>query len=153
MACKSLSAAAWLQVRCSVEAIASRWRDVHVTRGRKVLELRPQVAWDKGRALLHLLEALALHEAPDVLPIYIGDDRTDEDAFGVLRGRGVGILVSSIPKATAAAYTLRDPEQVRRLLPSALRSRGCVGRCTERTSYAAGRIHGTQQSKLVSGRL
>lgn len=57
-----------------------------------------QVDWDKGKALLHLLVALGLGEDAGVLPIYIGDDRTDEDAFRALRARrlgGTGILVSS----------------------------------------------------------
>lgn len=44
-----------------------------------------QVDWDKGRALLHLLEVLGLHKQVDVLPIYIGDDKTDEDAFKALQ--------------------------------------------------------------------
>lgn len=54
--------------------------------------------WDKGHALLHLLAAMGLDVDDDVLPIYIGDDRTDEDAFRALRSRakgGLGILVSS----------------------------------------------------------
>ncbi len=57
-----------------------------------------QVDWDKGHALLHLLAAMGLDVDEDVLPIYIGDDRTDEDAFRALRSRakgGLGILVSS----------------------------------------------------------
>ena len=37
-----------------------------------------QVEWGKGHALAHLLGALGLEGATDVVPIYIGDDRTDE---------------------------------------------------------------------------
>ena len=47
--------------------------------------------------------------APDVLPFYIGDDLTDEDAFRAVRGRGIGILVAGEPRETAAEYQLRDP--------------------------------------------
>lgn len=53
--------------------------------------------WNKGHALNHLLDSLELQDMSDVMPIYIGDDRTDEDAFAVLKERenGIGILVSS----------------------------------------------------------
>jgi hypothetical protein len=48
-----------------------------------------------------------------VLPVYIGDDRTDEDAFKVLRkrGQGVGILVSKHAKDTNASYSLQEPAE------------------------------------------
>ena len=52
----------------------------------------------------------------DAWPIYIGDDRTDEDAFMVLAGRGVGILVAETPRETAAYYTLRNPDEVHHFL-------------------------------------
>ena len=83
--------------------------------GKMLFELRPDVDWNKGRALLWLLDALGL-DRPDVLPFYIGDDLTDEDAFQAIAGRGIGILVSEEPRATAARYRLRDTREVRELL-------------------------------------
>jgi trehalose-phosphatase len=83
--------------------------------GKMLFELRPNLDWDKGQALLWLLDALGL-DRPDVLPIYIGDDLTDEDAFHALAGRGIGILVAEEPRETAAAYRLRDSEEVREFL-------------------------------------
>ena len=62
-----------------------------------------------------LLENLGLKRGK-VRPIYIGDDRTDEDAFRALEQRGVGILVSEEPRATAANYSLKDPLEVERFL-------------------------------------
>ncbi|KAK1264161.1 putative trehalose-phosphate phosphatase 6 [Acorus gramineus] len=84
----------------------------------KVLEIRPTIKWDKGKALEFLLESLGFADCNDVLPVYIGDDRTDEDAFKVLRnrGQGLGILVSKIPKDTNASYSLQEPSEVRDFL-------------------------------------
>ena len=83
--------------------------------GKKLFELRPDLDWDKGQALLWLLSALDL-DRPDVLPFYIGDDLTDEDAFQAVADRGVGILVAEEPRETAARYWLRDTEEARKLL-------------------------------------
>ena len=83
--------------------------------GKKVYELLPDVEWDKGKAVLWLLENLGLERAT-VRPIYIGDDRTDEDAFRALEKSGVGILVSEEPRPTSASYSLKDPTEVERFL-------------------------------------
>ena len=64
-----------------VDAVVAAHPDLRVTRGRKVLEIRPQVDWDKGTALAHLLGTLGLADPAAVFALYIGDDRTDEDAF------------------------------------------------------------------------
>ncbi len=83
--------------------------------GKKLFELRPDLDWDKGQALLWLLGALGL-DRPDVLPFYLGDDLTDEDAFQVIADRGVGILVAEEPRETAARYWLQDTGEVREVL-------------------------------------
>lgn len=108
----------WHKVVSAVDAVVSENPELHITRGRKVLEVRPQVDWDKGRALTHLLEVLGLKSHLDVVSLYIGDDKTDEDAFRVLQqgGNGVGILVSTKVKQTSAAYTVRDPQEVQAFL-------------------------------------
>ncbi|KAG6496486.1 hypothetical protein ZIOFF_044353 [Zingiber officinale] len=80
----------------------------------KVLEVRPTIKWDKGKALEFLLESLGFANCSNVFPVYIGDDNTDEDAFRVLheREQGVGILVSKVPKKTEASFSLRDPTEL-----------------------------------------
>lgn len=65
----------------------------------------------KGRAIERILEERSGRDAV----CYIGDDVTDEDAFRVLRGRGLGILVADRPKETAAAARIK-PECVEMFL-------------------------------------
>ncbi|XP_019178013.1 PREDICTED: probable trehalose-phosphate phosphatase 1 isoform X2 [Ipomoea nil] len=98
-----------------VHAILSNYPKFHVTIGKKVLEIRPSIKWNKGHALLYLLEALGFSDSSsNVFPFYIGDDKTDEDAFKVLKSRAQGcpIIVSSVAKETMASYSLRDPLEV-----------------------------------------
>lgn len=101
------------ELKTIVETVVAEHKLLDITRGRKVFEVRPKVEWDKGRAVQYLLGALGL-EGNDVLPVYLGDDRTDEDAFRVMRNEptGLGILVSTKPKATQATYHLQDPAEV-----------------------------------------
>ncbi|KAK9005656.1 hypothetical protein V6N11_043081 [Hibiscus sabdariffa] len=73
----------WAALAEQVRSVLSQYPKLKLTQGRKVLEIRPTIKWDKGRALEFLLEALGYVNSDDVLPIYIGDDRTDEDAFKV----------------------------------------------------------------------
>jgi trehalose-phosphatase len=102
-------------VETAVDEVLEDIPDLRKTYGKKVFELRPRFDWDKGKAVLWLLEALGL-DAPSVLPIYIGDDTTDEDAFRALEGRGLGIFVGHPEAATAAAFRLDDPADVGRFL-------------------------------------
>lgn len=110
----------WDLVGQCVHDVLKGYPRLRLTHGRKVLEVRPVINWDKGKAVTFLLESLGLANCDDVLPIYIGDDRTDEDAFKVLRegNKGYGILVSSAPKESNAIYSLRDPSEVMEFLKS-----------------------------------
>ena len=99
----------------AVSEVVAQHRELRRMEGKKVYELLPCTDWDKGKAVLWLLERLGLERA-GVRPIYIGDDRTDEDAFRALQQRGVGIVVSEEPRATAANYSLKDPTEVERFL-------------------------------------
>ena len=81
-----------------------------------VYEYKPKLDWNKGKALLWLLQALELDEHDDVYTIYIGDDTTDEDAFQLFRAqdarKGAGIIVTEESTSTNALFTLRDTNEV-----------------------------------------
>ncbi|KAJ4822776.1 hypothetical protein Tsubulata_036128 [Turnera subulata] len=117
---RNVAEKSWKSVADRVQAIIEKFPRLRLTHGRKVLEVRPVIDWDKGKAVTFLLESLGLSNCDDVLPIYVGDDRTDEDAFKVLRERkcGYGILVSNTPKESSAYYSLRDPSEVMEFLKS-----------------------------------
>jgi trehalose-phosphatase len=92
---------------------------LRVTGGRKIVELRPDIDWDKGTALRWLGDQI--HQTGRVLPIYIGDDLTDEDAFDAVRFSGIGIVVrhdedGDRDRATAAQFTLNNPGEVEQFL-------------------------------------
>ncbi|CAA0838137.1 Probable trehalose-phosphate phosphatase H [Striga hermonthica] len=73
----------WIDLAKQVGSVLENYPNLRLTQGRKVLEIRPTIKWDKGKALEFLLESLGYANCTDVFPIYIGDDRTDEDAFKV----------------------------------------------------------------------
>jgi trehalose-phosphatase len=85
--------------------------------GKKIFEVQPDVPWDKGRAMAWLMNTLQLN-SENALVIYLGDDVTDEDAFRMLRNRGmgIGIRVADPDEETAALYFLKDCDAVRDFL-------------------------------------
>mgnify|MGYP001983531854 CR=1 FL=1 len=124
---RNVSAADLPKVHALVDAALEEQPLLRRHEGIHVIELRPQVLWHKGRAVEWLLksmcEQLGLPSGPaernsTALPIYIGDDTTDEDAFGELSdGRGVPIIVRAEPprrSETAAELWLRAPAEVAR---------------------------------------
>ncbi len=91
------------EIRKVVEAFRPELR---VVKGKKVLEVLPHEAEGKGAAVRALLAELP----SGVLPIYIGDDITDESAFAALP-RGLTVRVGKDPR-TRAGYYLHCPEEV-----------------------------------------
>lgn len=106
-------------VEAAVNGLLARQPTLRDLPGKKVHDLQPRVDWDKGKALLHLLRTLGL-DGPDLLPVYVGDDITDEDAFAVLRERGLGIVVREEPRPTLATQALDSPAEVHRWLAALL---------------------------------
>jgi alpha,alpha-trehalase len=103
------------QVQAIVDKVQADGSNLRLSQGKKIFELQPDVPWNKGYAILWLLEQLQLKEDM-VVPLYLGDDTTDEDGFQALRDRGIGIRVGPAHEATQAAYTLSDPEAVQQFL-------------------------------------
>lgn len=97
------------EVAAAVRA-AGRRDALRVTTGREVIELRPDLDWDKGKTLRWVIDHLP--GADSLVPVYLGDDITDEDAFDAIERDGVPILVrhnEDGDRATAARYALESP--------------------------------------------
>jgi trehalose 6-phosphate phosphatase len=81
--------------------------------GHKFLEIGPTLA-HKGRTVEYLLER---YPWPGALPVYVGDDDKDEEAFGVIKAHGgIAIVVSRQPSPTQADCRLESPQAVRQWL-------------------------------------
>jgi len=111
------------EIKAVVDAIIAEHDTLRVTPGKMVYEIQPKLDWNKGKAVLWLLEALDL-DKPDILPMYFGDDITDEDAFRALSGKGIGIFVggatveAKTDRPTDADYRVEDPDAAVELLDS-----------------------------------
>ncbi|BBY11878.1 trehalose-phosphatase [Mycobacterium marseillense] len=102
------------EVLAAVRA-AGRRDALRVTTGREVIELRPDLDWDKGKTLRWVIDHLRQGGSGSLTPVYLGDDITDEDAFDAVRDgdvQGVPILVRHSDdgdRATAALFALDSP--------------------------------------------
>jgi len=96
--------------RAREEGLLPRW-------GRKVLEIRPPVAADKGTAVRRLVADVAVARA-----LYAGDDATDVDAFAGLDGLEVAVRVAVLsdevpqPLVEAADVCVTGPDALVELL-------------------------------------
>lgn len=100
------------EVRRIVRSCTDRTSGLRVTDGKKVVEIRPDVDWHKGRALAFLRTTIEQRFGP-APALFIGDDRTDEDAFRVLGDGDWAIVVGDPPPPdTCARARLRDTDDV-----------------------------------------
>jgi len=101
------------EARRLLEELRSAWEPLAGDTGLEVhdfdggLELRP-AGRHKGTAVEEALR----DEPPGVVAAYLGDDRTDEDAFRALAGRGLTVLVRAEPRETAADLWIRPPGEL-----------------------------------------
>jgi alpha,alpha-trehalase len=90
---------------------------LRVTIGRMLVELRPDVDWDEGTRLAWIRSHIDKSES--LIPIYIGGDLTDEDAFEAVQLGGVGIalrLGDDGNRRTAARFALDSLDEVNEVL-------------------------------------
>lgn len=90
--------------------------ELQVLTGKKVFEIAPVSCWHKGTAVKLILDLLNSRLKSDkIVPFYIGDDVTDENAFNALKKQGVTIFVGK-PRRTRAKYYVKNTQEVKELL-------------------------------------
>jgi trehalose-phosphatase len=92
-------------------ALAQNHHPFQLSPSQKAFDIRPRVYWNKGSAITWLRDQIGM---PDALTVYVGDDVTDEDAFGAL-AEGVTVKVGRAEQS-AATYQLDGPADVLRFL-------------------------------------
>lgn len=97
-----------------------RQKVVVVYRGKAVLEVRPNLNWNKGKSVLWLFQQIrSIKENEFIYPVYIGDDVTDEDAFKILKTKGLTIYIGK-PKKSYAKFYLYNSNEVSGFLKQVL---------------------------------
>jgi len=111
-----LSARVIQAVETELQKREDRWKTAS---GKMVSEIRPHIDFHKGKAVGELLKT----SSPKVLPIYLGDDQTDEDAFRVLKGRGISVYIGPGTFPSKADFFLQNPDEVQEFLARCYRAR------------------------------
>ena len=84
-----------------------------VKEARNAWEVRPAARWNKGTTLVWFYGKVLAHSTGKVLPIYLGDDAADEDAFYSIKPLGIGVKVTDgSEEGSAASRYLRSPREV-----------------------------------------
>lgn len=86
------------------ESIDNTDEELQMLSGTNIVEIRPAIDWDKGCAVQQF------EERDEYLPVYVGDDTTDEDAFRAIP-EGISVHVGS-DRDTAAKYRVSGVDDV-----------------------------------------
>jgi trehalose 6-phosphate phosphatase len=98
-------------VRSITLSTVGRSRSFTCREGKMVIDIKPRIEWHKGYAVQWILKEIMPSGA---LPIYLGDDVTDEDAFAAIR-EGITIKVGGSVE-TGAQFKLPDVPSVGQFL-------------------------------------
>jgi trehalose 6-phosphate phosphatase len=105
------------RVEDEVERVFFAHREgLRLTTGKRVREIRPDIDWHKGRALLYIIDEIESVRGATMLPMFVGDDKTDEDGFAALPSTGAGVLVGPADAHTAATSYVHNPDEAVALL-------------------------------------
>jgi trehalose-phosphatase len=106
------------KIKKELDIICSIINGFKITSGKKVYEFQPDINWNKGDAVLWLIEKIlpVASLSPDYTFMYLGDDITDEDAFREVAEIGIPILVGSHGTPTLAGYHLENVAQTNEFL-------------------------------------
>ncbi len=97
-------------VKNIVQTISARYSTLSMIYGKKVIELRPNIPWDKGKAVSYIANFF-FKEKKHIVPLYLGDDLTDEDAFREVKGWGAGIIIGNHGQKSIADYRLDNTDE------------------------------------------
>ncbi len=109
-------------VEKTVERPAARGL-IKITPGKKVYEVKPAVNWNKGKAIQLIMKRYGKGgRQSGLLPIYLGDDLTDEDGFEQIGkyGSGITVYVGEPRKDSCAQYYLRSPQETSQFMSKIL---------------------------------
>ena len=102
-------------IRERVLSVKAKYGCFRLLEGKKVFELTPNIDWGKGDASLLLLKRFRFKH----FPIYVGDDKTDEDAFKKLKDKGLTVVVGR-KRFSEAKYYVKNVREVWFLLQKLL---------------------------------
>ena len=106
---RNVDARHWERVERAVRQAAAVG-SLNVSPGKRVFDITPDDGVDKGTAALELLRELG------GLPLYFGDDTTDETAFAALPDEAITVFVGPVERDSKARFHVNGPAEVHRAL-------------------------------------